>query len=61
MAKRRPPLPVELAELAAQKAEEIRERDKRQAELAFSLSQGSNSFQDLVDHFEHQFGPVVLE
>jgi len=61
MAKRRPPLPVELAELAAQKAEEIQERDKRQAELAFSLSQGSNSFQDLVDHFEHQFGPVVLE
>ena len=61
MAKRRPPLPAELAELAAQKAEEIRQRDKRQAELAFSLSQGSSSFQDLVDHFEQQFCPVVLE
>ena len=61
MAKRRPPLPEELAELAAAKAEEIRRKDQRQAEMAFSLSQGSNSFQDLLAHFEGTFGPTVME
>jgi len=61
MAKRRPPLPLEMAELAAQKAEAIRLRDKREAELAFSLSQGSKEFHDFVFYFGQTFGPRVLD
>eukprot|EP00438_Fugacium_kawagutii_P021984 Skav217012 [mRNA] locus=scaffold1803:210423:211232:- [translate_table: standard] len=61
MAKRRPPLPMELAELAAKKAEEIREKDRKEAELAFALSQDSSDFQDLIDHFNCTFGASVME
>ncbi|CAJ1443463.1 unnamed protein product [Effrenium voratum] len=51
MAKRRPPLSSDLAEMAATRAEEIRQQSMRQAELALSLCQTSATFNDLRDHF----------
>ena len=51
MTKRRPPLPLELAEMAAAKAEEIQHRDQLAAEAALSLSQRSSEFQEVKAHF----------
>lgn len=51
MTKRRPPLPFELAEMAAAKAEEIQQRDQLAAEAALSLSQRSSEFEAVKAHF----------
>ena len=61
MARRRPPLPPDLAERAADMAEAIREKEKTEAELAFSLSRGSSSFCEVLAHFEHTYSATFLE
>lgn len=61
MARRRPPLPPDLAERAADMAAAIREREKTEAELAFSLSRGSSSFCEVRAHFEHTYSATFLE
>ena len=59
MARRRPPLPLDLAELATLRAEEILKNDRMLAEVAMAKSRGAD-FTDFRKQFKAIHGEVVI-